>query len=145
MHDLHGAMDLLGYDAALRERIAERGEAYLEEHFEAGHLPFNWEPPNGYPDSEAFWSGFILPRWNWATTFLSQESGGGVALDLDWVNPALSAKRIVGEINRYLFNGAMTPATEDSLIDFLSAKKIDKNRIRDTIGLAVASPEFQEY
>jgi uncharacterized protein (DUF1800 family) len=113
--------------------------------FQAGHLPFNWEPPNGYPDSEEFWSGFILPRWNWATTFLNQEADSGVAVDLPFVDPSLSAKQIVSEIDRYLLNGAMTPATGAALTDFLTAKKIDKNRIRDTIGLAVASPEFQEY
>ncbi len=114
--------------------------------FAAGHLPFNWGPPNGYPDSEAFWSGFVLPRWNWASTFLNQATGGGVDIDLPFVDPSLSAARIVDGINGYLFNGALTAATEASLLDFLkSGKKIDKNKIHDAIGLAVASPDFQEF
>lgn len=133
--------------SAMRALFAQlNSPAHLfETLFEAGHLPFNWEPPNGYPDSEAFWSGFILPRWNWATTFLNQATGSGVNIDLPFVDGSLPAARIVGEINTYLFNGAMTPGTESSLTDFLTSAKIDKNRIRDAIGLAVASPEFQEY
>jgi uncharacterized protein with ATP-grasp and redox domains len=39
MHDLHGAMDLLGYDHELRDRIAARAEAWLAERWEEGHLP----------------------------------------------------------------------------------------------------------
>ena len=114
--------------------------------FEAGHLPFDWGPPNGYPDSERFWSGFVLPRWNWAATFLDKQAGGGVDIDLPWVDASLGAPKIVDGIDSYLFNGAMTAATKGRLLEFLrSGKKIDKNKIHDAIGLAVASPDFQEY
>ncbi len=112
--------------------------------FAAGHLPFDWEPPDGYPDSEEFWSGFILPRWNWATTTLN--GGGGVALDLPFIDASLAPKKIVGDLNAYLFNGALAEPTEAGLLAFLeSGKKIDKKRIHDLIGLAIASPDFQEY
>ena len=67
-------------------------------------------------------------------------------LALPFVDANLTAAQIVGNIDVYLFNGAMTAATNESLLDFLkSGKKIDKNRIHDAIGLAVASPDFQEY
>ena len=39
MHDLHGAMDLLGYDAALKARIDARATRWLDEHFDEGRLP----------------------------------------------------------------------------------------------------------
>ncbi len=118
----------------------------LESLFGAGHLPFNWPPPNGYPDSQGFWSGFVLPRWNWGATFLDRRAGGGVALELPWVDPSLGAAKIVDGMNLHLFNGAMSEQTSASLLGFLDAgKKLDKNRIHDAIGLAVASPEFQEY
>lgn len=39
MHDLRGAMDLLGYDPALRGRIEARAESWLAQHFDEGRLP----------------------------------------------------------------------------------------------------------
>jgi uncharacterized protein with ATP-grasp and redox domains len=39
MHDLVGAMDLLGYAPEIRERIVARSEVWLAEHWDEGHLP----------------------------------------------------------------------------------------------------------
>ena len=117
----------------------------LDALFQAGHLPFDWEPPDGYPDSESFWSGYILPRWNWAATFLGAGPAGGVSVDLPFIDPSLSPNRVMAAIKAQLFNGALSAGTEAGLLDFLKAGKLDKSRIHDAIGLAVASPDFQEY
>jgi len=39
MHDLVGAMDLLGYAPDVRARIVARSEEWLAEHWDEGHLP----------------------------------------------------------------------------------------------------------
>jgi len=39
MHDLVGAMDLLGYPADVRARIVARSEEWLAAHWDEGHLP----------------------------------------------------------------------------------------------------------
>jgi uncharacterized protein with ATP-grasp and redox domains len=39
LHDLHGAMDLLGYDAGLKGRIDARAKTWLDEHFAEDRLP----------------------------------------------------------------------------------------------------------
>lgn len=39
MHDLRGAMDLLGYEEEVRRRIVARSEAWLDAHWAEGHLP----------------------------------------------------------------------------------------------------------
>ena len=39
MHDLHGAMELLGYSGAVRDRVAERSEAWLDAELPLGRLP----------------------------------------------------------------------------------------------------------
>jgi uncharacterized protein with ATP-grasp and redox domains len=39
LHDLHGAMDLLGHDAALKSRIDAKARAWLDAHFDEGRLP----------------------------------------------------------------------------------------------------------
>lgn len=42
LHDLSGAIDLLGYDDDLRARILVRAEEYLEAHFDEGRLPSHY-------------------------------------------------------------------------------------------------------
>ena len=132
--------------SAMRALGAElRNPSYLvEQLFLTGHLPFDWAPPDGYPDSEGYWSGLVLPRWNFASTFLGRERSG-IRTDLSLFDPSFSAQRLVATIDVALFNGTMSEKTSDQLTGFLEAGKINRHRIRDAIGLAVASPQFQEY
>ncbi len=116
----------------------------IEQLFLTGHLPFDWAPPNGYPDSEGYWSGLVLPRWNFASTFLGRERSG-IRTDLSLFDPSFSAARLVATIDVVLFNGTMSEKTTAELTAFLEGGKINKHRIRDAIGLAVGSPQFQEY
>jgi hypothetical protein len=109
-----------------------------------GHLPFDWAPPDGYPDSEGYWSGLVLPRWNFASTFLARERSG-IRTDLSLFDPSFSANRLVATMDVVLFNGTMSETTAAELTAFLEAGKINRHRIRDALGLAVASPQFQEY
>jgi uncharacterized protein (DUF1800 family) len=44
---------------------------------QAGHLPFNWQSPDGYPDSVDYWVGGQLPRWNVGATLMNGSSGSG--------------------------------------------------------------------
>lgn len=39
-----------------------------------GQVPFDWAPPNGYPDKIGYWSGSMLDRWNFGFDI----AGGGV-------------------------------------------------------------------
>ena len=132
--------------SAMRALGAElQNPRYLvEQLFLTGHLPFDWAPPNGYPDSEGYWSGLVLPRWNFASTFLGRERSG-IRTDLSLFDTSFSAERLVATIDVALFNGTMSEKTGDELTAFLQAGNINKHRIRDAIGLAVASPQFQEY
>ena len=50
---------------ALTADVEEPG-LMLDHLADAGHLPFAWTPPNGYPDSTDWWASFLLPRWNFA-------------------------------------------------------------------------------
>ncbi len=133
--------------STLRALAAELDSpAYLiEQLLLTGHLPYAWSPPNGYPDSEGYWSGFILARWNFATTFLDPGRRTGIEVDLPFLDAGLEAAELVREIDRALLNGSMGDATRQSLEDFLGSGDLDRKRILDAVGLAVASPEFQEY
>ncbi len=133
--------------STLRALTAElENPSYLiEQLLLTGHLPYAWSPPNGYPDSEGYWSGFILARWNFATTFLQPGRRTGIEVDLPFLDAGLDAGEVVAEIDRALMSGAMGDATRRSLEDFLGPGDPDRKRILDAIGLAVAAPEFQEY
>ncbi|MCZ6726385.1 MAG: DUF1800 domain-containing protein [Acidobacteria bacterium] len=118
--------------------------AVLEKLFQAGHLPFYWAPPNGYPDTEEYWSGFVLPRFNFGADLYSNEASGMV-LGVDFLDPALSPGHIMERIDRVLFNDTMSAEARTAILGFLQAVPVNKRRIREAIGLAVASPEFQVY
>jgi hypothetical protein len=107
----------------------------------AGHLPFSWTPPNGYPDTAQWWSSFLLPRWNFAST---AAGGEGVILDPSVDDPSGSAESIINRLDALLLHGEMLPATRQALNKVLG-KRISRPRVRDAIALVVAAPEFQEY
>jgi uncharacterized protein (DUF1800 family) len=112
--------------------------------FEAGHLPYYWSPPDGYPDTESYWSGFVLPRFNFGARLYSNNSGG-MALGVDFIDTALSPGQIVDRIDRVLFGDTMTESVRTTLRGFLEKAPLTKQRIREAIGLAVGSPPFQNY
>ncbi len=110
----------------------------------AGHLPYNWGPPNGYPDSAGYWSGLLLPRWNFAAEFLTHPAAG-IAIDLPFLDPALPVAELVARLARLLTRDTLSESTRQVLTDFLSAEAVTPSRVREAIGLVVAAPEFQQY
>ncbi len=132
--------------SAIRATSADINElGYMIEKLEvSGHLPFAWSSPDGYPDDDTYWSGFILPRWNFAASMPDpRESGIQVAPDL--LDDSLSPKRFAKRIEQRMFNGTMTEETKIGIEEFLEAGKMNPKRMREAIGIAIASPEFQSY
>jgi len=107
----------------------------------AGHLPFTWTPPNGYPDTSQWWSSLIISRWDYAAAIAD---GKSVALDPAIDDPAGGATKIINRLDTMLLHGRMTPATRSALDEFLGRRK-SRVRVREAIGLVVSAPEFQEY
>lgn len=109
----------------------------------AGHRPFRWSPPNGYPDTIGYWSSLILPRWNFMAS-LAQGSVSGVTYPTDRLGLTLtSTAAVIDKINQIVFLGAMQPTTQTVLQTFLNAKPITSARVRDAYGLALSSPQWQ--
>ncbi|RMF71925.1 MAG: DUF1800 domain-containing protein, partial [Planctomycetota bacterium] len=50
-----------------------------------GHVPYFWPAPNGYPDSVGYWSGLLLPRWNFAADMMNNDLPGVVSDPADVV------------------------------------------------------------
>lgn len=109
----------------------------------ARHRLFGWTPPDGYPDDADFWSGFVLPRWNFTAGFLA--SGTGVSVDPAIDDPSPPVAMIVDRLDSLLLGGTMRAETRTALTTFLNKGRKSRKKVRDAIGLALASPEFQEY
>ncbi|HSF38998.1 MAG TPA: DUF1800 domain-containing protein, partial [Thermoanaerobaculia bacterium] len=132
--------------SALRVLGAEITDPYalLKELQAMGHLPFTWSPPNGYPDTRAYWSGLLLPRWSFAARVVG-EAALGIRIDLSDLPPGLSPSALVRQIDRKVANGTLSEPTREAIRTFLRSGPRTPARIREAVGLALASPEFQDY
>jgi uncharacterized protein (DUF1800 family) len=125
---------------ALGAEVEEPGEI-LGHLSAAGHLPFTWTPPNGYPDTAQWWSSQLLARWDYAASIADDDS---VILSAAVYDSSGSVAKIVDRLDALLLNGQMTTATRATVSKFLSRRK-NRTRVREAIGLVVSAPEFQEY
>ena len=106
--------------SALRALFAQIDEplVMLGTLFAAGHLPFNWGPPNGYPDSAGYWSGYLLPRFDFASLFLVVEQYG-VSLDLPFINPNADPAELRLILDLLLTGGTLGETTGAAVEDYL--------------------------
>ena len=116
---------------------------------QAGHLPFNWQSPDGYPDSVDYWVGGQLPRWNVGATLMNGSSGSGYSgLSINHVpliNGATTPAAIAEQISRSMFNGTMSAADKAAVAGYMGPTNPNATKTREGIGLALASPSFQWY
>lgn len=107
------------------------------------HLPFNWAPPNGYPDSLAYWGGYLMPRWTYGIWLVYQED----AVDLDWTpyREAPDLESFLDRIDADFFHHAMPADHRAALADFLAPAPLDLFRRVEALSLAIGSAEFQWY
>jgi uncharacterized protein (DUF1800 family) len=116
----------------------------------AGHLPFAWGPPDGYPDTTAYWTGLVLPRWNFGASLVTNTSGNATGIsgvtvnDAALLGAATTPAAVVSTLNTALFGGLMTSAERSAIQATMSATPTASQK-RDAIGLALDAPSFQWY
>ncbi|HRF60902.1 MAG TPA: DUF1800 domain-containing protein [Fimbriimonadaceae bacterium] len=110
-----------------------------------GQRPFNWSPPDGYPDNVEFWVGALLPRWNFAGSLMNDEVDG-VQVNVRTLFSGLrTATQVVEKINQMLFGGEMPTNEKATLTTYLGARATDPVRQRAAIAMALSGPGFQCY
>lgn len=112
--------------------------------FASGHLPFNWGPPNGYPDSAGYWSGYLVPRFDFASLFLLIEDLG-IEVDLPFLDPNEDPAVLVEIFDQLLLGGTMGDTTAQAVENYLRTHPAGRQTLAEAIGLVVASPEFQQF
>ena len=107
-----------------------------------GQPLFQWETPDGYPDTMEYWAGNITPRWAFGTTLGNSNSAANTTVD---VTAYLAGTRaaVVDRIEAEYFGGELTPATRSALLGYINAGTFNATRVRETIALALSTHEFQ--
>ena len=109
-----------------------------------GQPLFAWETPDGYPDSVEYWCGNITPRWSAANTLSTYNTLSTVQVD---ATPFLSAglDGSIELINQRVFAGEISASTRAALRAYAAGATLTEARMRETLGLALASSDFQWY
>ncbi len=118
----------------------------LIETFRLGQLPFNWGPPNGYPDTFEAWGGAVLARWSYATRYLDGSLITSVpnatlgqllagALPSEWAT----------RISAFMTGGRLTQTEVSEIQAYIDARPATALTLRDAIALVASTPTYQYY
>ena len=109
-----------------------------------GQPMFQFQTPDGFPDGMEYWAGNITPRWAFLTTLAASTSTTTFRVN---VSPYLTGTpdAALDVLNAELFGGEMAPATRTLLRNYIAGGTINEARMRETLGLALCSHEFQWY
>jgi uncharacterized protein (DUF1800 family) len=110
-----------------------------------GHQPMRWSPPNGYPDTAAYWGASVLPRW----TFLVKFFGNGIAgtsVNVGTLFGATPKSQLASKANAILAGGRLAPEDVAAVQAYAdSMPTLNDSLRRDVLALASSSPSFQSY
>ena len=108
-----------------------------------GQPLYFWETPDGYPDLFEYWSGNLMPRWQFGSTVANLRTG---TITLDSA-PYLAGTTdaAIDLVNTRFFGGEMDLATRTGLLNYLKGGTFNDTRVRETLSLAIASEAFQWY
>jgi uncharacterized protein (DUF1800 family) len=126
-----------------------RGRALGDWMQRMGQPLFQWPPPDGYPDESDAWAANLLPRWNFALALLHNEISGAT-VPLDDILAAGSAETSAAAIQLFagLVYGRSLPAAElERFTEYIGSQSVHNGegqaRLRDSIALMLASPDYQ--
>jgi uncharacterized protein (DUF1800 family) len=86
-----------------------------------GQTPFQWEPPDGYPDTRPYWlnTTALLNRWNFVMALAEGEYAPWLQIDdSSLAGPAPSAAELVDRLAARLLRRTLDPADREALIGY---------------------------
>jgi uncharacterized protein (DUF1800 family) len=112
-----------------------------------GHGPYEWHPPNGYPDAVGAWAPGLSWRWLVASAYFDGYFPG-LAPNFNklrnGVGGDLAAPDLARRMDLFLTGGTSSDADLDELQAWLDAKPPTVDVIREAFALAISSPSFQQ-
>jgi uncharacterized protein (DUF1800 family) len=131
---------------ALGATVTANGVATLNgQIFTAGHQAFDWQTPDGYPDTVAYWCGSVIPRWNFGNFLANANTATTVQFNVAPLMTPATAVNIVNQIDRLLFVGEMPQRLRDQLTAYVAPNPTSQTLVRETVMLALSSSAFQYY
>ncbi len=142
MRSLNAIPDKLSY-RTLRETL-----------FSMGQMPFNWVPPDGYPDVASYWSSSngLLSRWNFSSALAGFRIPGMRYSYLPIIGDSRTASTIVDRLAEQILRRDLTDADKQMFVDYLSngqpgSQKLSNaqiaERLPNVVGLLLSSNYFQ--
>jgi hypothetical protein len=117
-----------------------------------GHSPFDWSPPNGYPDTVDFWGGSLLPRWTFTSDLMSIVIPGldinlSQVLGLLEVTGPGDASGLAKRINRRILGETLSQAEVDVVQEYIDSQASPTAwpKVCESIALAASLPGNQWY
>jgi hypothetical protein len=111
----------------------------------AGHHPFYWGTPDGYPDKLDYWVGLILPRWNFGASLLNGNINGASVNVTAFFNGLTTSQQMIDRIDQAIFAGEMPAAEKARIRNYMLPDSPSTQRRQEGIGLAIGSPAFQWF
>lgn len=127
----------------------------LREYLSAlGQIPFNWVPPDGYPDVAEYWisTNGLLNRWNFATALAGSRLAGLQPDYLRLMGRDWRPQALVDHLAHQLLHRPLLDTDQQSFIDYLTQGRSESRklpgdvlqlRIPGLIGLMLSSDYFQ--
>ena len=108
---------------------------------------FFWQTPDGYPDTVEYWSGNIVPRWEFANTrssanYKTASHGQPEHCAISRGHDGRGDQPDRDELLRRRDSGRDAHGAARASLD---GGTFDDTRVRETLGLAIAAAEFQWY
>lgn len=109
-----------------------------------GQIPFDWQFPNGFPDTASFWAttSGLLERWNFGNLLTSNKIGG-VRVDVKSLTAdAQSAQDVVDVLSQRFLGSKLPDDARSILLDYASSGDLG-SKLASIAGLILGSPHFQ--
>lgn len=111
----------------------------------AGHVPFYWSTPDGYPDTLNYWVGLVIARWNFGAALMANQISGVTVNGASFFTGITTAAQTVDKLNAAIFLGEMPAVDQARVKAYLLPDNPSATKKNEAIGLAIGSPSFQWY
>ena len=110
-----------------------------------GQGPFEWSPPNGYPDTIEDWGYALLPRWNFLSRFFDNTIAGDT-VDVATLLAGVSKSQMGAALSSLLTGGVLASEDVQAVQTYVDTFPTLTDALRrEALALATSSPSYQYY
>lgn len=111
----------------------------------AGHQPFHWNPPDGYPDTTDYWRGNLLARWNYGMT-VAPGTASTIQVDTAaFFADCSSGYEVVHRFDTAAMGWSMRMEEKQRIAAFAGTGNPNFTMRQEALWLCMAAPSFQWY